>query len=251
MSLWTSATTLKGSAVVLVSGRYAYLGAMRAGVFIFDVSNPRAIVPVASILPDVNFPRPNPNSVQHPNARGLAIKGDLLFVAYDSGGIRVIDVADKARPREIARYINGAIRNKQQAYNNIVINGRLAYVAVDYCGIEILDISNPQAIRQTGWWNPWDCETMSNNWFNSPGHTNQLVLDASRRLVFLSAGDSELLAVDVKNPARPELAGHFGAPKDGRGTWGLAVTDRNVFLTYIKAFIPFRGGWSGVTALSR
>ena len=251
MSLWTSATTLKGSAVVLVSGRYAYLGAMRAGVFIFDVSNPRAIVPVASILPDVNFPRPDPNSVQHPNARGLAIKGDLLFVAYDSGGIRVIDVADKARPREIARYINGAIRNKQQAYNNIVINGRLAYVAVDYCGLEILDISNPQAIRQTGWWNPWHCETMSNNWFNSPGHTNQLVLDASRRLVFLSAGDSELLAVDVKNPARPELAGHFGAPKDGRGTWGLAVTDRNVFLTYIRALIPFRGGWSGVTALSR
>jgi hypothetical protein len=117
MSLWTSATTLKGSVVVLVSGHYAYLGAMRAGVFIFDVSNPRAIVPVASILPDVSFPRRNPNSVQHPNARGLAIKGDLLFVAHDSGGIRVIDVADKAKPREIARYINGAIRNKQQAYN--------------------------------------------------------------------------------------------------------------------------------------
>ncbi|MGA8990152.1 MAG: hypothetical protein WB500_07190 [Rhodoplanes sp.] len=251
MSVWTSATTLKGSAVVLVSGRYAYLGAMRAGVFIFDVSNPRAIVPVASILPDVNFPRPNPNRVQHPNARGLAIKGDLLFVAYDSGGIRVIDVADKAKPREIARYINAAIRNKQQAYNNIVINGRLAYAAVDYCGLEILDIGNPQAIRQTGWWNPWHCETMSNNWFNSPGHTNQLVLDANRQLVFLSAGDSELLAVDVKNPARPELASHFGAPKDGRGTWGLAVTDRNVFLTYIKALIPFRGGWAGVTALSR
>jgi hypothetical protein len=92
---------------------------------------------------------------------------------------------------------------------------------------------------------------MSNNWFNSPGHTNQLMLDASRQLVFLSAGDSELLAVDVKNPARPELAGHFGASKDGRGTWGLAVTDRNVFLTYIKALVPFRGGWAGVTALSR
>jgi hypothetical protein len=59
------------------------------------------------------------------------------------------------------------------------------------------------------------------------------------------------LAVDVKNPSRPELADHFGTPKNGRGTWGLAVTDRNVFLTYIRALIPFRGGWSGVTALAR
>ena len=251
MSLWTSASKLKGSAGLLVSGRTAYLAAMRAGVFIFDVSNPRAIVPVSSILPDVNFPRPNPNSVQHPNARGVALKDNLLFVAYDSGGIRVIDVADKAKPREIARYINGTAKNKQQAYNNIVIDGRLAYAAVDYCGLEILDIGDPQAIRQVGWWNPWRCETLSNNWFNSPGHTNQLVLDAKQRLVFLSAGDSELLVVDVKDPARPALAGQFGAPKNGRGTWGLAVTDRNVFLTYIKALIPFRGGWSGVTALAR
>lgn len=251
MSLWTSASKLKGSAGLLVSGGTAYLAAMRAGVFIFDVSNPRAIVPVSSILPDVNFPRPNPNSVQHPNARGVALKDNLLFVAYDSGGIRVVDVADKAKPREIARYINGAAKNKQQAYNNIVINGRLAYVAVDYCGLEILDIGNPQAIRQVGWWNPWRCETLSNNWFNSPGHTNQIVLDANRQRVFLSAGDSELLVVDVKNPAHPALADQYGAPRNGRGTWGLAVTDRNVFLTCIKALIPFRGGWSGVTALAR
>jgi hypothetical protein len=251
LSLWTSATLLKGSATVLVSGRYAYLGAMREGVFIFDVSDPRIIVPVSTIQPDVNFPRPNPNSMQHPNARGLAIEGDLLFVAYDSGGIRVIDVADKAKPREVARYINAAVGNKQQAYNNIVIKGRLAYAAVDYCGLEILDVGDPRAIRQVGWWNPWRCETMSNAWLNSPGHTNQLVLDASRQLVYLSAGDSELQVVSVKEPAHPVLAGYFGAPKDGRGTWGLAVTDRNVFLTYIRALIPFRGGWAGVTALAR
>jgi hypothetical protein len=251
LSLWTSTANLKGSAVVLVSGRYAYLGAMREGVFIFDVSDPRIIVPVSTILPDVNFPRPNPNSVQHPNARGLAIEGNLLFVAYDSGGIRAIDVADKAKPREISRYVNAALRNKQQAYNNIVIKGRLAYAAVDYCGLEILDVGDPRAIRQIGWWNPWRCETMSNNWLNSPGHTNQLVVDAGRQLVYLSAGDSELQVVSVKDPMHPVLAGHFGAPKDGRGTWGLAVTDRNVFLTYIRALIPFRGGWAGVTALAR
>lgn len=174
-----------------------------------------------------------------------------MFVAYDSGGIRVIDVADKAKPREIGRYINAAVGNKQQAYNNIVIKGRFAYAAIDYCGLEILDVGDPRAIRQIGWWNPWRCETMTNNWLNSPGHTNQLALDAGRQLVYLSAGDSELQVVSVKDPAHPVLAGYFGAPKDGRGTCGLAVTDRNVFLTYIRALIPFRGGWAGVTALAR
>ncbi|MEZ5787217.1 MAG: hypothetical protein R3D62_12310 [Xanthobacteraceae bacterium] len=251
MSLWTSATVLKGSAVVVASGRYAYLGAMREGVFIFDVSDPQNIVRLSTILPDVNFPRPRPNRVQHPNARGLAIEGDLLFVAYDSGGIRVIDVSDKAKPREVARYLNRAMGNKQQAYNNIVIKGRLAYVAADYCGLEILDIGDPRAIRQLGWWNPWRCDAFSNMWLNSSGHTNQLVLDADRKLVFLSAGDAELQVVDVGNPSHPALVGQFGGLMDGRGTWGLAVTRRNVFLTYIETFIPFRGAWAGVTALSR
>lgn len=36
LSLWTSATVVNGSAVGSVSGRYAYLGAMRDGVFIFE-----------------------------------------------------------------------------------------------------------------------------------------------------------------------------------------------------------------------
>lgn len=78
LSLWTSATILKGSATVLVSGRYAYLGAMREGVFIFDVSDPRIIVPVSTIQPDVNFPRPNPNSVPAPQRARLCDRGKLV-----------------------------------------------------------------------------------------------------------------------------------------------------------------------------
>ena len=81
--------------------------------------------------------------MQHPNARGLAIEENLLFVAYDSGGIRVIDVADKAKPREIARYINAAVGNKQQAYNNIVIRGRLAYAGFDVYDREPLPLGHP------------------------------------------------------------------------------------------------------------
>jgi hypothetical protein len=224
---------------------------MDEGVFIFDVSDENNLRFVSSILPDVHFPKRNPNRIEHPNARGLAIHDRLLFVAYDAGGLRVIDIADRSRPREIARYINGRMARKQQAYNNVAIAWPYAYIATDYCGMEVVDVRNPAGMRQAGWWNPWNCQSPTNNWFNSPGHTNQLALDDRRRLVYLSAGDSELQVVDVSNPARPALAAEYGRQRDRLGVWGLAVTQDMIYLAYIRTLIPFQGTWAGVKALAR
>ena len=143
------------------------------------------------------------------------------------------------------------MKRKQQAYNNIVLNGNLAYIGVDYAGLEIVDISNPRKIRQVGWWNPWNAHTLKNLWLNSPGHINQVVLDARRKRVYLSAGDSELQIVDVSRPKTPKLVSHFGRPKNKLGVWGLAVSGDYVYLAYIKTLIPFQGTWSGIKAVSR
>lgn len=249
-SLRVTDQKLHGSADILVSGDYAYLAAMDKGVFIFDISNKANIQLVSSILPDPDFPRRNPGSVQRPNARGLALRGNALFVADDAGGLRAIDVSDKARPRENGRYINTAMMRKQQAYNNLVLHGNLAYVAVDYCGLEVVDISDIGNMRQVGWYNPWRCDAVTNIWFNSGGHTNQLALDPQRPIVYVSGGDSELLAVDVSNPAEPRLAATYGGAKDGFGTWGLAAQGPDIYLAYMKAMMPFRGIWSGIRALT-
>ena len=251
LSVWQSANKLKGGAVVVSDGKFAYLGAMSAGVMIFDLADPTRIRLLSTFQPDVNFPRENPGRVQHPNSRGLAIRGDLLFVANDAGGLRVLDVKDRRKPVEIGRYINAAMARKQQAYNNLVIDGDRAYIAVDYAGLEIVDISNPRKMRQIGWWNPWDAHTLKNLWLNSPGHTNQLSLDSRRKLVYLSAGDSELQVVDVSKPNRPRLASHFGQAKNKLGVWGLATSQDLIFLTYIKTVVPFQGTWSGVKAVKR
>src|SRR5262249_28040280 len=101
LSLWKSDDVIRGSATVLVEGNTAYLGAMDQGVFLFDVQDPARIRKVSAFLPDVHFPRKNPNRIQHPNARGLALRGNLLFVAFDAGGLRVLDVGDRDKPREI------------------------------------------------------------------------------------------------------------------------------------------------------
>jgi hypothetical protein len=224
---------------------------MTQGVMIFDVSRPEKIEHVSTFQPDIHFPRKNPGKVQHPNARGLALRENLLYVAYDAGGLRVLDVSDKKRPREVGRYLNPQMAKRPQAYNNLVIDRNLAYVAVDYAGLEILDIRNPRDIRQVGWWNPWQAGTAKNNWFNSPGHTNQIALDARKNLAYLSAGDSELQVVDVSDPARPRLAARFGRTKDKLAVWGLTVSPDRVYLTYIQALSPFQGTWSGIKAVKR
>lgn len=250
LAVWQSESVMKGSACVAVKGKYAYLGAMSYGVMAFDVSNPKSIKHVSTMQPEVHFPRRNPNSIQHPNARGMAIRGNRLFVAYDAGGLRVLNVANPKRITEIGRYINLGMKRKQQAYNNIVLDGNRAYIAVDYAGLEIVDISNPKRMRQLGWWNPWRADTPRNIWFNSPGHTNQLVLDKKRKLVYLSAGDSELQIVDVSNPRKPKAAATYGKPKNGLGVWGLTSRENRIYLAYIKTILPFRGSWSGIKAVS-
>ena len=251
LGVWKSDGTLQGAAAVVVRDRYAYLGGMGHGVFVLDVADPKAVRKVAEILPDVDFPRKNPGRLQHPNARGLALQGRYLYVAFDAGGLRVIDVADPLRPREVGRYVNGGMKGKQQAYNNLVIDGTTAYVATDYAGMEVLDVRDPRDIRPVAWWNPWKADTPENLWFNSPGHTNQIEFDPKRRLVYLSAGDSELLVVDVSERTRPRLAARYGEPRDRLGAWGLTVAGDFVYLAYITAAVPFHGTWSGIKAVKR
>jgi len=250
-ALWKSAETLTGSAVVVVDKQYAYLGAMKQGVMIFDISKPNKIEHVSTFQPDIQFPRKNPTKVQHPNARGLFIQGNLLYVAYDAGGFRILDVTDRKKPKEIGRYANKAMAKKQEAFNDVIVEKNLAYLPCDYAGLEIVDVKNPRDIRPVGWWNPWSAHELKNLWFNSPGHTNQIVLDTKKKLAYLSAGGSGLQVIDIADPARPKLTAAYGAPKSKLGVWGVTMTSDRVYLAYVTAIIPFQGTWAGIKAVER
>jgi hypothetical protein len=221
---------------------------MKEGIFILDISDKNNITEVNQFIPDIHYPIPNPNSIQTPNARGLTVKDDLLYVCYDAGGLRIIDISDKSNPVEIGRYIN-AVNNKQQAFNNIILNGDLAYVATDYCGMEIIDISNPNLPTRTAWLNPWGCETAQNNWFNSGGHVNQLAYDPQSNFIFLSSGRSEMLVVDVENPLHPKIKSIFGDVDNEEGVWGIDLKDDKVYLLYITSVVPYVSNFSGIRCI--
>lgn len=246
VGVWKDTEPNGAGGAVLVNGNTAYLAAMGNGLVLLDVADPAAIRVVARLQPTLTFPDARPDRSKI-NARGLAAQKNLLFLCYDAGGVRVIDVANPKKPTEIGRYSNPAMNGRPRAYNNIVLNGSLAYVTVDYVGLEILDISNPRAIKLRSWWNPWNPKLDGFRWFTSPGHANEIAYDAKSKVLLMSAGRTDLVAVDVADPAQPRQVGTIGDVDDTQATWGLTLYDDLAYLSYIRTLgIPFRADWPGV-----
>ena len=242
---WDSTAFNKGCAAVRVDGNYAYLGAMEKGVIILDVSDPAQPKYVSHLELDLNWPVP-PGLFSVPHARGFALRDDDLWVCFDAGGLRRIDVSDKHHPVEKTKYLNPDLdAAAQPAYNTAVITGKHLYAAVDYCGFDVVDIGNPDQPAPAAWENPWNCS--NTNWDGSPGHTNQLTTACHDSLLFLSGADSEVLAYSIADPEKPERVGEWAVLKDSIATWGLDVNDSLVLLAQIwnplnTPYIAKKGG---------
>ncbi len=239
-----------GGGIVISEDDYAYFGAMKSGLIILDISDPGDIQYVSDFMPDINYPKVNPNADLY-NVRGMVLDNDILYTCFDAGGLRIINVSDKANPVETGRYSNPALHdpiNLPRAYNNIVLRDSLVYVAVDYCGLEVLNISDTANITLHGWWNPYGCP--NNNWFTSPVHTNELYFNESCDQLFVSTGESDMVVVDVSDPANPDSCNFYGGTNNSIGTWGVSGYSNQIYLSYICSFIPFSSNWTGVKILS-
>jgi hypothetical protein len=240
-----------GAGIVKVEGNYAYLGAMKSGLVILDVTNKNNITFVSRFIPDINYPAPNPNPNYY-NARGLEVHNSIVYLCYDAGGLRIVNCANKSTPVETGRYANPALYipfNLPRAYNNIVIDDSLAYIAVDYCGMEVLNISDTNHVVLKGWWNPYNCR--GNDWFASPVHANEIRYDKLCGHLFLSTGKSDMYVIDVTNPAQPDSCDAYGGVSNGIGTWGIGLYRDQIYLSYICTLgIPFPSDWTGVKILT-
>lgn len=256
--VWSWPTASGGAGIVAVQGNYAYLGAMRQGLMILDIADKSNIGFVSQFVPAKNWPNPSfPDSLKY-NARGMEVKGNYVYLCYDAGGLRIIDITNKSAPAEISKYSNTALYNQHRAYNNIVLDDSIAYVALDYCGIEVLNVNHLLSISQVAWWNKWQCDTGSNpslNWSNNDGHANEIRLNKACKLLFLSTGKSELQVVNISNPANPQLCDSFGNTTNNQGSWGVSLYMDKLIITYIYAVYipivtPFGSNWGGVKLLT-
>lgn len=238
-----------GCGIVVAEGNYAYMGAMQHGLIVLDITSKSDIKFVSSIVPDIDYPTPNPNPDLY-NARGIVVKNGTVYLCYDAGGLRIISTADKQNPSEIGKYSNPVLNGKPRAYNNIILDGDNVYITVDYCGLEVLNIADPADIKVVSWWNPWNCHTNPANWFSSPGHTNEIAMDRDNKLLFISTGKSDMMVVDIANPAAPDSCSFYGGVNNNIGTWGVSLHKNQIYLSYICSFVPFSSNWAGVKALT-
>jgi len=249
---WVLPSSLGGSGIIKAEGNYAYLGAMINGLIILDISNKSNIQFVSQFIPDFNYPPIASPDTTKINARGMEVKNSIVYLCYDAGGFRIINCTNKLAPVETGQYCNPATYipfNRPRAYNNVVIDDTLAYIAVDYCGMEVLNISDTSNITILGWWNPYNCP--NSNWFSSPSHTNEIQFDKTCGHVFLSTGKSDMIVIDVSNPAQPDSCNFYGGVSNNIGTWGVGLWQNQIYLSYICTLgIPFSSNWTGVKILT-
>lgn len=173
------------------------------------------------------------------------------MVAYDAGGLRMLDVSDKYAPVEISKYVNWDLEYvAQSAYNNVLIVDHYAYVTLDYCGMEVVDIATA-AMENKYWFNPWDCDTL--NWNGRPGHTNGIAHEEYSDVLFVSGGDSELLIFDILARTEPRLVGSYAHVGDSIVAWSLDVWGNNVMLALVnnEAFgVPYYSNIGGIMSLA-
>lgn len=149
-SVWKFSKDNGGCGIVLARDNYAFVGAMNHGLFIFDITDKKNPRQVSVFIPDINFPDKKPDAKKI-NARGMQVEGNTVYLCYDAGGFRTINVFDKSSPFESGRYSNPELNGKPRAYNNVIVDGSYAYVTVDYCGLEVLNVSEPANIRLASW----------------------------------------------------------------------------------------------------
>lgn len=248
--IWDSTYFDHGISHLIVEGNYAYLSTMTDGIIILDVSNENNIIFKSYLQLDLNFPA---SSGSAHNARGLKYRNDTLYVCFDRGGLRVVDVTNKTNPLEVYKYINNSLNSQAAAaYNDIAIKGNYAFVSVDYCGLEVLDISSIP-FTSVQWINPWGCT--KSNWSGADLHTNEVLLSNNDSLLFVTAGQSELFVYDVTNSSNITKIGEFVNLNDTLATHGLDVFNNKVILSFIHTpfhippFTPFFADPGGLKLL--
>ncbi|MBK9176137.1 MAG: hypothetical protein IPM46_07340 [Flavobacteriales bacterium] len=246
LDVWADPAFMNGTAIVKVDGNNAYLGAMEDGLIVLDVSDPSDIQFISSFQPDPDWPG---IAGYPPNGRGMAIVGDVLFLAYDAGGLRALDISDPFAVSQIGQYVNPSIPPlTPPAYNNLVVIEGVAFVTIDFCGLEVIDVSDPAAMTQINWLNPWNCIGLS--WFGSDGHTNEVMATMGDSLLFVSGADSEILVYDITAPGNPQLKGGHILPNDTAATWGVDVHGSLVVGNFINnqnlPLQPYYSGYGGV-----
>jgi hypothetical protein len=194
---------LPGGGSVVVENGYAYVGHMDPphGTSIIDVKDPK-----------------NPKVLSHIEiAEGLhshkvRVNGDIMLVNYErykakeqlQSGLKVFDISDKSKPREIAMY-----KTPGKGVHRFTYDGRYAYISPTIEGYQgniamMLDMKNPQRPEEVmRWWMPgqWVAGGETPNFKGADTRCHHPIRRGDR--LYISYWHGGFAIVDISNLSKP------------------------------------------------
>ncbi|HPG37826.1 MAG TPA: T9SS type A sorting domain-containing protein [bacterium] len=120
--------------------------------------------------------------------KGIALSGDLAFLAEDNFGMRIINVADPAYPVQLGNYhptTNGSV-------TDVLVHGNYAYLYGGIYGLKIIDISNPESPMEAGSLPAANAYSTGKSCLHYP-------------YFYCTEGNAGVKIVNVANPEAPEI----------------------------------------------
>ncbi len=168
---------------VQVSGRFAYVS--DSGSFrIFDVQHPYLTGPIGSVTPSGGG-----------SVRASAIGGRYAYIARDSAGFSVVNIASPTAPTVSTTVAAGTI-------TDIALSGNYLYLAAGTTGLIVYDVSTPTT--------PVYVTTLD------PGSVDYITIQGQ----FIYAGDIAAPAariIDIGTPTVPNQVGAIGTTGNAGG----------------------------------
>lgn len=196
---------LPGGGSVVVEDGYAYIGHIDPplGTSIIDVKDPKHPRLVAQL--EV------PEGIHSHKVR---VSGDVMLVNYErfrtqkepQGGLKVFDISDRTRPREI-----GFFKAAAKGVHRFTFDGRYAYfspVMEGYVGniVMILDLKDPTRPEEVGrWWMPgqWAGGGEKPAWKGTDHRCHHPIRRGNR--LYVSYWHGGFVILDISDMRRPKM----------------------------------------------
>lgn len=187
---WAAWAYFHGASCMAPADRYIYVTNCYPGFQAVDISNPSH---PCDVWPDTYF-----------WARAVTVSGTYAYLV--DRGLRVINIADPARPRLVA-----GIASPYSSENVAAAEG-YAYVAEFAQGLWVVDVSDPTNPRSVA-----RCRLPD----------GALGVTLSGHYAYVAGGSAGLRIVDVRKPRRPIEVGYYDSPGD---CCDVAVAGRHAYI---------------------
>ncbi|MFQ5850097.1 MAG: LVIVD repeat-containing protein [Candidatus Binatia bacterium] len=199
---------LPGGGKVVVENGFAYVGHIDPplGTSIIDVSDPKH----PRIVAQLEVP-------EGIHSHKVTVSGDVMLVNYEryktnkeaQGGLKIFDISNRAKPREIAFFkaaakgVHRFTSDERYVYFSPVMGGYVGNIVM------ILDLKDPSRPEEVGrWWMPgqWVGGGETPSWDGTAHRCHHPIRKGDR--LYVSYWHGGFVILDISDMSRPKLVSH-------------------------------------------